>query len=184
MTARAPGPPSPFVIEHLPLAPPGLALDVAAGAGRHTLAIARTGRAVEAIDRDLDACRMLARGAHAEGLPVRVVCADLERLPLPAGRYALVVDTLYLDRTLMPALVRALRPGGLLLIETFTIAQLASGHPRNPAFTLAPGELPRLTAGLEVIAYREGPVERAGRSLHLASLAARLPVLETVSTQR
>jgi tellurite methyltransferase len=167
------GAPSPFVLAHLPFAPAGPALDVASGAGRHALAIARSGRRVEAVDRDRTRCAELAARARAETLPVEVVCADLEQLPLPAARYALVVNTLYLDRALVPRLVRALRPGGLLLFETFTAAQLASGHPRNPAFVLAPGELLRLVAGLEVLAYHEGAVERGGRSVHLASVAAR-----------
>ena len=167
--------PSPLVVAHLALAPPGPALDVACGTGRHTLAIARSGRRVEAIDRTLARCLELAARARTERLPVEVVCADLERLPLPVARYALVVNTLYLDRALVPALVHALRPGGLLLFETFTIAQLATGHPRNPAFALAPGELPRLVLGLELLSYREGPVERDGQIVHLASLAARRP---------
>ena len=167
--------PSPFVIEHLTLAGPGPALDVACGVGRHALAIARTGRVVEAIDRSLTRCAELARRAAREGLAIRPVCADLAQLPLPRRRYAVVVNTLYLDRPLVPALVRSLLPGGLLVFETFLIEQLASGHPRNPDFVLAPNELLRLAAGLRVLAYREGPVRRGGQTLYLASLAARTP---------
>jgi SAM-dependent methyltransferase len=170
MTSLAP---SPFVLAQLADAPPGPALDVACGAGRHALALARRGRRVEAFDRDENRCRALAAVARSERLPVAVVCADLERFPLPSRRYAVVVNTLYLDRALVPSLVRALRPGGVLVFETFTAAQLATGHPRNPAFVLAPGELLRLAAGLEIIAHVEGPVTRDGRTVHLASLAAR-----------
>jgi SAM-dependent methyltransferase len=168
--------PSPFVLAHVDDAPPGRALDVAGGRGRHALAIARRGRPVEAIDRDPAACRALADVARATGLRVAVVCADLACHPLPVGRYTLVVNTLYLDRVLVPALVRALAPGGVLVFETFTRAQLATGHPRNPAFVLEPGELPRLVAPLRTLAYQEGPVERDGRTVHLASIAARAPV--------
>jgi SAM-dependent methyltransferase len=170
---RAPAAASPFVLEHLPAAPRGPALDVACGAGRHALAVARTGRLVDAIDRSWERCAELARQAAAERVPVRTVCADLELMPLPVGRYAVIVNTLYLERPLVPRLLRALAPGGVLLFETFTVDQLASGHPRNPAYVLQPGELLRLTAGLRVLAYREGPVERDGTRLHLASLAAR-----------
>lgn len=175
MSGRLPATPSPFVLAHLALAPPGRALDVAAGRGRHALAIARSGRTVDAVDRDATACRALAGLAREARLPVRVVCADLDDLPLPRRRYALVVNTLYLDRALVPALVRALVPGGLLLFETFTVAQLATGHLRNPAFALAPGEIRRLAADLEILAHAEGAVERDGRIVHLASLAARVP---------
>ena len=167
--------PSPFVLDHLPRIPAGIALDVACGAGRHTLAIARTGRTVEAIDRDPTACALLAAQARAERLPVRVACADLERLAPRPARYAVVVNTLYLDRLLVPSLCRALRPGGVLLFETFTVEQLATGHPRNPAFVLWPRELLELVTGLEVLDYREGPAVRDGRTMHLAALAARAP---------
>ncbi|HLY37519.1 MAG TPA: class I SAM-dependent methyltransferase [Candidatus Binatia bacterium] len=170
-----PGAPSPFVVDHLPLAPPGPALDVACGRGRHALVIAATGRRVEAIDRDVERCRALAARARGARLPIDVACADLERSPLPLGRYALIVNTLYLDRHLADALARALRPGGLLLFETFSRNQLLTGHPRNPCFVLAPGELPRLFGGLQMLAHRDGPVERDGRVVHLASLAARAP---------
>jgi SAM-dependent methyltransferase len=164
------------VLEQLALAPPGRALDVACGAGRHALAIARRGWPVDAVDRSWVRCSELGARARAEALGVRVVCADLERLPLVVARYALIVNTLYLDRALVPALVRALLPGGLFVFETFTSAQLATGHPRNPAFVLQPGEILRLAAGLQVLAHREGPVEREGRIVHLASLAARAPL--------
>jgi SAM-dependent methyltransferase len=173
VSRREPAAPSPFVVEHLHLAPPGPALDVACGAGRHALVVARTGRIVDAIDRSWHRCAEVARRAVAEGLPVRTVCADLEHLPVPVGRYAVIVNTLYLERALVPRLVRALAPGGLLLFETFTAEQLASGHPRNAAFVLGPRELLHLTAGLHVLAYREGPVDRDGTTVHLASLAAR-----------
>ncbi len=167
--------PSPFVVEHLPLAPPGRAFDVACGSGRHALALARLGRVVEAADSSFARCRDLRAAALAEGLRVHVVCADLERWPLPRRRYAVIVNTLYLDRALFPRLVEALVPGGLLLFETFTAAQLATGHPRNPAFVLQPGELPRLASWMRIVAHREGPVERDGRTVHLASLAAHAP---------
>jgi SAM-dependent methyltransferase len=172
---REPASPSPFVLDHVPAMPPGPVLDVACGAGRHALAVARTGRLVDAIDRSEERCLEVARRAAADRLRVRTICADLEQLPLPAGRYAGIINTLYLDRALVPRLVRALAPGGVLVFETFTAAQLATGHPRNPAFVLAPGELRRLAAGLEVLAYREGPGARDGTTVHLAALAARLP---------
>ena len=78
----------------------------------------------------------------------------------------------YLHRPLFPALVRALRPGGVLLYETFTKEQARHGRPSNPEFLLDPGELPDLVAPLEVIRRREGEFE--GR--HVASVAARKPL--------
>ena len=70
-----------------------------------------------------------------------------------------IVVVHYLHRPLFPALVRALRPRGLLIYETFTHAQALRGKPANPAFLLAPGELMQLVQPLDIIASREGVFE-------------------------
>ena len=53
----------------------------------------------------------------------------------------------------------ALRPGGLLVYETFTREQARRGKPTNPAFLLEPGELRTLVAPLEILFEREGDFE-------------------------
>jgi tellurite methyltransferase len=85
-----------------------------------------------------------------------------------------IVNINFLDRALFPKFERALRPGGVLIADTFLIDQAASGHPRDPRFMLAHGELRTLASGLDIEEYREGPVtypngERAFR----ASMVAR-----------
>lgn len=150
------GAPEPFVTEMLPLLPRGLALDVAAGTGRHSLMLARAGFAVHAIDYSLPAMVKLAAAARAEELPVYPLVADLDSFPLPAARYNTIINTCFLDRKLIPALKRALKIGGALLFDTFLIDQAEIGHPRNPAFLLGHYELRTLLEGLEIIRYREG----------------------------
>ena len=82
---------------------------------------------------------------------------------LPVVTYDLIVVVHYLHRALFPALRSALRPGGILVYETFTRAQALLGKPTNPAFLLEPGELRNLVAPLEVLVEREGEFE--GRML-------------------
>jgi len=80
----------------------------------------------------------------------------------------------FLHRPLFPALAHALRPGGILIFETFLVAQALHGHPKNPVYLLAPDELRAGFADqLVILDYREGPVERDGTMTHLASLLAR-----------
>jgi SAM-dependent methyltransferase len=151
----------------------GPVLDLACGHGRHSLAAGRLGLPVLAVDRDEEALRSLHRIA-----PPRIQCvrADLEAgtgLPVAPASCGAVLVFRFLWRPLAPAIVQALRPGGLLLYETFTTHQRDLGQgPRNPAFLLEPKELPRLFAALQPIAYeevvREGPPAAA-----LARLAAR-----------
>jgi tellurite methyltransferase len=81
----------------------------------------------------------------------------------------LILCVQYLQRSLFPQMVRALRPEGILLMETFTQAQLEfSGGPRNPAYLLETGELREAFPDLCVLFYRE---LRAG--VGIASLVAK-----------
>jgi len=146
----------PFVAEMLPLLPRGLALDIGAGTGRHSLMLARAGFAVHAIDFSVPAMLKLAAAARAENLPIYPLVADLDSYPLPIARYDAIINTCFLDRKLIPALKRALKIGGALLFDTFLTDQAEIGHPRNPAFLLGRYELRALLDDLEIVRYREG----------------------------
>jgi SAM-dependent methyltransferase len=154
------GSPASWLADHADSIPRGgVVLDLACGRGRHALWLARAGFHVRAIDRDREALNFLRLAAAAAGLPVATECVDLETNPPPdlgdACCDAIVVVS-YLHRALFPALKRALKPGGRLIYETFTIAQAARGKPTNPAYLLEPGELARLVEPLHVLEWREG----------------------------
>ncbi|HTW86685.1 MAG TPA: class I SAM-dependent methyltransferase [Candidatus Binataceae bacterium] len=155
-TGRTPGASEPFFNEMLPLLPRGLALDVGAATGRHSLALARAGLKVVAIDHSAVALETLGRAARAERLCIWPIVAEFEDFPIPANKFDLVVNINFLDRTLTPALKRALRPGGMLLFDTFLIDQATLGHPRNRDFMLAHYELRALLEGLTLLRYQEG----------------------------
>ena len=135
--------PSAFVVRWLSRirATPGArrdVLDVATGAGRHARAAAAAGFRVYGVDRDLGRLRR----ARAEGSTARFWVADLEVSPLPRDRFDVIVCTNYLQRSLWPGLRGAVRRGGFVIYETFTVAQLAHGTgPRSPDHLLRPGEL-------------------------------------------
>jgi tellurite methyltransferase len=151
--------PSPWLVTHVGIAPRGArTLDVACGRGRHALLLAGAGYPVRAIDRDSDQIAALRAAALRLRLPLEAEVVDLEsgEVSLGESEWELVLVFRYLHRALFPALVRALRPGGLLLYETYTAEPARRGGPTNPDFLLEPGELPRLVAPLEVIRQREG----------------------------
>ena len=147
--------PAAWLVDNLDtIRPGGLVLDVAAGGGRHARFLAEHGFRVHAIDRDVSG---LARQLGPVGR-VTVDAIDLETGTPDLGheRYDAVIVFNYLHRPLMPALVAAVRPGGVLIYETFTAGQAVRGRPRNPHFLLREGELPTLVAPLRVIRAREG----------------------------
>jgi rhodanese-related sulfurtransferase len=172
---RGPSPPagpSPWLLSHTSLVPPGArTLDVACGRGRHALLMAAAGSMVRAVDRDRNRVTRLGVLARRLRLPLDSEVVDLEGagVDLGEGEWDLVLVFNYLHRPLFPALVRALRPGGILLYETYTRDQARVGRPTNPDHLLEPGELPGLVAPLRVVREREGEFGGA----HLASVAAR-----------
>jgi SAM-dependent methyltransferase len=140
------------------IAPGGEVLDLACGQGRHARYLAGLGYRVEAVDRDRAA---LATLADIAGITAR--CSDLEGTPwpYPAGRFDGIVVTNYLHRPLAPALVQALRPGGIFIYETFSAGNEKYGRPSNPEFLLRPGELLQWVSGqLQVLAFEQGLVGR------------------------
>ena len=154
--------PASWLVQHSELLPrTGGALDVACGRGRHALWLAERGLTTLAVDRDADAVRELNGLARARNLPLRAEVRDLEGTPRPllVAAFDVIVVVHYLHRPLFPALTAALRPGGVLVYETFTRAQARRGKPTNPAFLLEPEELRRLVAPLDVIEAREGEFE-------------------------
>ncbi|GAB4399138.1 MAG: hypothetical protein OHK0048_12000 [Rhodoferax sp.] len=117
--------------------------------------LAQLGHHCVGVDRSADALSQ----ASAFGDTVQ---ADLEQNPwpqakLPPGFDALVV-THYLWRPLIPSLRAVLVEGGVLLYETFTLAQAHIGRPSNPDFLLRPGELLALFGDWYVVAYEDGVV--------------------------
>lgn len=171
--------PADFLVEHRQLLPPaGRALDVAMGSGRNALYLASLGYEVTGIDVSGVAVERCRAEAGRRGLRVEAVKADLESYQLQRETYDVVIDFYYLQRELAPALVAALRPGGVLVFESFTTEQRRFGWgPQQEEFLLRPGELRSLFAGLEELVYREGLVEsQSGRGTKaVAGLVARKP---------
>jgi SAM-dependent methyltransferase len=155
----------------------GEALDVACGSGRHALWLAEHGLRTTAVDRDADLIAALNAEASRLHLTLQAEVIDLESgsFQFTPDAYDVIVVVHYLHRPLFPSLLAALRPGGLLVYETFTRAQAARGRPSNPAFLLEPGELLMRVQPLEVLASREGDYE--GRMV--ASVIARRRSLES-----
>ena len=149
---------SAWVREWAPLIRPGgEVLDVACGAGRHSLWFTERGHHVTAVDRDEAALRSLSERQAGPGT-LRTMIADIEHgpWPLPGEAFDAVVVTNYLWRPLWPTLLHSLAEGGVLLAETFALGHERLGRPSNPAFLLRPAELLEVARGLHVVAFEDG----------------------------
>jgi tellurite methyltransferase len=155
--------PTPFVAACLPKLPnQGWALDVAAGAGRHTIALAQHGLQVDAVDISGQGLRLARGRAVAAGLmpgrQVHYIMADLERPWLPRRDYDVILVSFFLHRPLFPLIEARLRPGGWLVYETFTVEQIRVNPRRSfrPDVLLQPDELRQAFASFEILSYAEG----------------------------
>ena len=140
------------------IAPGATVLDVACGAGRHARWFAQRGCRVTALDRDAAAVDPLRSIAE-------VVLADIEAgdWPLALRRFDAVIVTNYLWRALVPTVMASLADGGVLVWETFASGNQTVGRPSNPQFLLEPGELLEAAAGLHIVAYENGFLDRPDR---------------------
>jgi tellurite methyltransferase len=139
--------PDPLLTQAAEMLPPGHALDLACGAGRHALYLAALGWRVTAVDSSEAALSRL-RGNSA----IEVHRADLERgeFVIAPAAFDLICDFFYLQRDLFPAIREGVRPGG-----TFLGAIHLRAAERNPAFTLEPGELRAEFAEWKILHYSE-----------------------------
>ena len=144
-----------WVKRFLPLIKPGgLVLDLAAGSGRHVRLLRDCGFAVCAVDRDTTALLSFA-GPRCE---VRRIDLEIDDHSALGDDYDGIIVTNYLHRPLLPAIARALAPGGVLIYETFAHGNERFGRPRNPDFLLRPGELLEAFTALTVVAFEQGQV--------------------------
>jgi SAM-dependent methyltransferase len=133
----------------------GRALDVAAGTGRIARFWAARGLESLAVDVSGEALRLARAAAEQAGLRLETRELDLEREPLPGGRFAAISCFHYLQRDLLPQLRERLTPGGVLVCEIATLRNLERHAKPSARFLLEPGELRALCAGLELVSYTE-----------------------------
>jgi len=158
---------------------PGLALDLACGAGRHAIYLAEQGWRVRAldgsrvgIDRMLDEARR--RGVEGR-IEARVGDLESDSFTLEPDAFDLVCDFYFLHRPLFAQIRRAVRPGGLFVAAIHV--EDAAGSEAPHSFLLAPGELRALVGGWgwEVVHAREGASSETGHRHATAEIVARRP---------
>lgn len=130
-------------------------LDLACGNGRNGCYLANLGHLITYLDKNELALNDIKRKVgHGD-----YIQTDLETTPpyrLKQSEYDAVIVIRYLHRELMPTIIEAIKPGGLIIYETFTHRQAAIGRPKNPNFLLNDGELTTTFKKFEPLYYFEG----------------------------
>ena len=161
--------PSPIVKQYCKLAPEGRALDIAAGIGRNALFLAKQGFEVDAVDISDKALETLS-GRHPNLHPI---CADLDVFDIPENRYSLILNIRFLNRRLFPIIQEGLKPGGLLIFETYLDAPSeADSGTFCRDYLLRSNELLHAFLSLRILFYEEGVSRQADDQRQSASLVA------------
>ena len=126
------------------LAPIGRALDIACGVGQNSLFLAQKGFLVDAVDFAKSAIDRIP--PHPNIMPI---LSDMNDFSMGEGRYDLILCANYLERSLFEPIKRALKPGGIVIFETFTYKKQGM----NPRYLLGPNELLKAFLDLEVLHY-------------------------------
>ena len=146
------------------------ALDVAMGLGNNAAYLCNQGMHVIGVDRSQVAV------SHAKSTypKVNTILADMGACNFATGRIALICNFYFLDRSLITAYYRWLKPAGVVIFETLTEPILSICPDISRDKLLKPGELLQLFHDWEILAYREGWVETDhGNEKAIASIAAR-----------
>jgi tellurite methyltransferase len=133
----------------------GRALDLACGSGGNAILLAQQGLQVDAWDIADVAIAALQEMALKRPLSIRAEVRDVEADPPGPGTFDVITVSYFLDRGLVPALMAALKPGGLVYYQTFTRQCVSDRGPKSAEFRLAEQELLQLFSGLQVLFYSE-----------------------------
>ena len=133
----------------------GSALDLACGRGGNALLLARHGLDTWAWDISPVTIEQLKKTAGACHLTIHAEVCDVEAAVFERDRFDVIVVTRFLLRSLSDAIILALKPGALLIYQTFTREKVGSSGPNNPDFLLSEDELLSLFSPLKILFYRE-----------------------------
>ena len=137
-------PPLDFIAHAAPRLPPGRALDLASGPGRHARLLSELGWSVTAVDSSAIALSHL----PAEVTAVR---ADIERheFDIEPDAWDLICVCYYLQHDLFPRIRAGVRVGGRVM------AAIPLPGAINPAYTLPPGQLRAIFQDWDIEHYAE-----------------------------
>jgi 2-polyprenyl-3-methyl-5-hydroxy-6-metoxy-1,4-benzoquinol methylase len=131
-----------FMAQYFNLTPGSRVLDIMCGYGRHAIALSKKGINVSAVDNLADYINEIKKIAEQEQLPLTVIQADAA-LYEPVGQFDLAIcmgnSLNFFDlehaQKIISDISSHLNPGGHLLINTWTLAEIAIKHFRDRSWS-------------------------------------------------
>jgi len=146
--------PNAFVVEMTKGLKPGHSLDVGMGQGRNTIFLAQQGWDSVGFDPADRAVASAQERAKALGVKITTSVVGEEQFDWGDSQWDLIVLSYVGARDFAQKAVRALRPGGTVLVEAFHRDATKLGH-IGPSVVFDTNELLRLFDGLRVVRYED-----------------------------
>ena len=156
--------PAAFLEQKLDGLKKGKALVLAMGEGRNAVYLAQNGFDVTGVDISEVAIEKCNKLAKERNTTVNAVVADLTDYDLGEAQFDLITKFYYYEPSIFPQIIEALKPGGMFILEQFSIDHLkyretSSFGPRNPDYLIKPNELLEHFESLRILYYEDTVVE-------------------------
>jgi tellurite methyltransferase len=146
--------PIPFLVENRHLLPKGKVLDIAMGEGRNGVYLATQGFEVIGLDISEAGLKKAHKLAKKNNVTIKTQVVDLETFALEPNTYDVILCTYYMQRDLYKKFQSALKPGGMIVVETYNVDYLKYARfSRN--WALDTNELLDIFKGMRVIRYQD-----------------------------
>ncbi len=133
----------------------GDALDLACGRGANAMFLAQHGLSTQAWDISKVAINTLKNQTDAIHQKLHCQVRDVLESPPEPASFDVIVISRFLERSIVRALIAALRSGGLIFYQTFISEKLSQSGPTNPDYLLGKNELLHLFQAMQILVYRE-----------------------------
>ena len=100
--------------------------------------------------------------ATEKGVTISTDVGDLQHgYDMGESEWDLITDFYYHNPAMIPAVMRALKPGGMFVLQNFSIDQLETNRfgPKNPDYLVKPNEMLKLFDGYRILHYEDTVVD-------------------------
>lgn len=156
--------PNDFLVQMLPRLQKGKVLDIATGEGQNSVYLAQKGFQVKSFDISEVAVQHAEKLARETGVQIEAKVADMDLFLMGLMEYDSIIMTRFKPAVARyySEMLRALKHGGTLLIESYGIPEMKEAIPRDESFRdyyFASNEILRHLTGFKILFYQEGEVD-------------------------
>lgn len=148
--------PLPFIMDAIPLFPKsGKVLDLAMGEGRNGVFLAKLGYDVLGVDISDVGLKKAEELARKNKTQIKTQVADLGSYHLEDNTYDIIILSYFMQRDLFPKIKKALKKGGVAIIETYTEENMKYNPGMKAEWMLKKNELFDHFSDLKVLRYQD-----------------------------